>query len=135
MLNPSTADERKLDPSCTRARNFAEAWGYGGLVVTNVFGWRATDPEAILGLVRSGFDRITTRELHRLRMSPGDAQIVRDNLADLHLPPAVEVVADGTLAPGSAIFETTRGELDVSAQTQFEEIERGLTDLIVRHRR
>lgn len=47
MLNPSTADERKLDPSCTRARNYAQAWGYGGLVVTNVFGWRATDPEAM----------------------------------------------------------------------------------------
>ena len=45
MLNPSTADELKLDPSCTRARNYAERWGYGALVVTNIFGWRATDPE------------------------------------------------------------------------------------------
>jgi hypothetical protein len=45
MLNPSTADEFKLDPSCTRARNYAERWGYGALVVTNIFGWRATDPK------------------------------------------------------------------------------------------
>jgi hypothetical protein len=44
MLNPSTADELRLDPSCTRARNFAERWGYGALIVTNLFGWRATDP-------------------------------------------------------------------------------------------
>src|SRR5437588_6310737 len=44
MLNPSTADEFKLDPSCTRARLFAERWGYGALIVTNLFGWRATDP-------------------------------------------------------------------------------------------
>jgi hypothetical protein len=44
MLNPSTADEVKLDPSCTRARNYAEQWGYGSLIVTNIFGWRATDP-------------------------------------------------------------------------------------------
>lgn len=44
MLNPSTADEVKLDPSCTRARVYAERWGYGALVVTNLFGWRATDP-------------------------------------------------------------------------------------------
>jgi len=44
MLNPSTADELKLDPSCTRARNYAQRWGYGSLVVTNIFGWRATDP-------------------------------------------------------------------------------------------
>jgi hypothetical protein len=47
MLNPSTADEFKLDPSCTRARNYAERWGYGGLIVTNIFGWRATDPQAM----------------------------------------------------------------------------------------
>ena len=44
MLNPSTADELRLDPSCTRARNYAERWGFGGLIVTNLFGWRATDP-------------------------------------------------------------------------------------------
>jgi hypothetical protein len=44
MLNPSTADELQLDPSCTRARNYAERWGYGALLVTNVFGWRSTDP-------------------------------------------------------------------------------------------
>jgi hypothetical protein len=44
MLNPSTADETVLDPTCSRARNYAEAWGYGGLLVTNVFAWRATDP-------------------------------------------------------------------------------------------
>jgi hypothetical protein len=45
MLNPSTADELVLDPSCTRARNYAERWGYGSLIVTNIFGWRATDPD------------------------------------------------------------------------------------------
>jgi hypothetical protein len=45
MLNPSTADEVKLDPSCTRARVYAERWGFGALVVTNLFAWRATDPD------------------------------------------------------------------------------------------
>jgi len=45
MLNPSTADEVKLDPSCTRARNYAARWGFGALIVTNIFGWRATDPD------------------------------------------------------------------------------------------
>lgn len=45
MLNPSTADELKLDPSCTRARVYAEQWGYGTLVVTNIFSFRDTSPE------------------------------------------------------------------------------------------
>lgn len=45
MLNPSTADEKVLDPTCSRSRDFAERWGYGALLVTNVFAWRATDPD------------------------------------------------------------------------------------------
>jgi len=45
MLNPSTADEVKLDPTCSRARDYAERWGFGGIYITNIFAWRATDPE------------------------------------------------------------------------------------------
>ena len=45
MLNPSTADEFQLDPSCTRARNYAASWGFGSIFITNLFGWRATDPD------------------------------------------------------------------------------------------
>jgi len=44
MLNPSTADEEKLDPTCARARGYAERWGYGALVVTNIFAFRNTNP-------------------------------------------------------------------------------------------
>jgi hypothetical protein len=44
MLNPSTADEVKLDPTCARARDFAERWGYGALIVTNIFAFRNTSP-------------------------------------------------------------------------------------------
>lgn len=64
MLNPSTADEWKLDPSCTRARLYAESWGYGALIVTNLFGWRATDPEemkAVRDPVGPGNDRAILR--------------------------------------------------------------------------
>jgi hypothetical protein len=60
MLNPSTADEVKLDPSCTRAQVYAEQWGFGALVVTNLFGWRATDPgemKAVHDPVGRGNDR------------------------------------------------------------------------------
>ena len=64
MLNPSTADEFRLDPSCTRARLYAERWGYGALIVTNVFAWRATDPEemkAVRDPVGRGNDRAILR--------------------------------------------------------------------------
>ena len=64
MLNPSTADELKLDPSCTRARLYAERWGFGALIVTNLFGWRATDPQemkAVRDPVGRGNDRAIVR--------------------------------------------------------------------------
>ena len=45
MLNPSTADEVKLDPTCSRARDYAQRWGYGALIVTNIFSFRNTNPD------------------------------------------------------------------------------------------
>jgi flagellar assembly protein FliH len=91
------------------------------------------DPDAILGLVRSGFDRVNARELHRLRVAPGDAAVIEQNRAVLGLPSGVEIAADSSLPHGSAVFETSRGELDASAATQLDEIQRGFTDLV--HRR
>lgn len=43
-LNPSTADESASDPTIRRCLRFARDWGYGGLVMTNLFAWRATQP-------------------------------------------------------------------------------------------
>ncbi|WP_237265286.1 DUF1643 domain-containing protein [Thermoplasma sp. Kam2015] len=44
LLNPSTADEFRLDPTLTRCRNYAKKWGYGGMLVGNIFALRSTDP-------------------------------------------------------------------------------------------
>jgi hypothetical protein len=44
MLNPSTADATSLDPTCRRCRGFAEDWGFGTLLIGNLFGLRSTDP-------------------------------------------------------------------------------------------
>jgi hypothetical protein len=45
MLNPSTADEKQLDPTLRRCKGFADDWDYGSFVVTNLFAFRATDPQ------------------------------------------------------------------------------------------
>jgi len=47
-LNPSTADETALDPTCRRCVGFARAWGFGAYVMTNIFAYRSTDPKGLL---------------------------------------------------------------------------------------
>ena len=47
-LIPSTADETGNDPIVRRCIRFARDWGYGGLLMTNAFGIRATDPKVML---------------------------------------------------------------------------------------
>ena len=48
MLNPSTPDEVVNDRTVRRCINYANAWGYGWLIVTNVSPLRATDPREML---------------------------------------------------------------------------------------
>ena len=47
MLNPSTADEIKNDPTIERCERRAKMLGYGGIVIVNVFAYRSTDPAAL----------------------------------------------------------------------------------------
>lgn len=46
-LNPSIADENVDDPTVTRCINFAKDWGYGTLLMANLFAYRTTYPKEI----------------------------------------------------------------------------------------
>lgn len=58
MLNPSTADAERDDPTMLRLMAWARAWNYGGVEVVNVFPYRASKPSALWGWLRGarGFD-------------------------------------------------------------------------------
>lgn len=43
-LNPSTADEKIDDPTIRRCINYAQNWGYGSLLMVNLFAYRTTIP-------------------------------------------------------------------------------------------
>ncbi len=44
MLNPSTADDQKDDPTIRELIYFSRLWGYGGLYIVNLFAFRAPHP-------------------------------------------------------------------------------------------
>jgi hypothetical protein len=47
MLNPSTADANEDDPIIRRCIGFAKKFNYDGIIVLNLFSYRATNPKVL----------------------------------------------------------------------------------------
>lgn len=47
-LNPSTADESTDDQTVRRCIGFAKQWGYGGIVMGNLFAFRSPSPSVMM---------------------------------------------------------------------------------------
>lgn len=112
MLNPSTADASIDDPTIRRCVGFARSWGAGGVVVVNLYAFRATDPADLLAAEARGVDVIGPDNDAHIRtvfsavdgvvfawgatpVGPGVARRVRDAL-----PPGVEVSCLGVTKHG-----------------------------------
>lgn len=65
MLNPSTADAAKDDPTIGRCVGFARSHGYVGIAVVNLFAYRATKPTDMWAARREGAD-IVGPDNHRV---------------------------------------------------------------------
>jgi flagellar assembly protein FliH len=87
----------------------------------------AIDPEALHGLVLGALEKLQGQEIARVRVHPSHAALVAGCLRESSAA-KVEVIPDPVCEPGAVIFETQRGNLDASVESQLQEIERGLTD-------
>jgi flagellar assembly protein FliH len=88
----------------------------------------AVDPDAIHGLVLAALEKLQGQEICRVRVHPAHAGIVSGCLRQMAAAAAVEVLPDASRELGTVIFETERGNLDASVESQLREIERGLSD-------
>lgn len=103
MLNPSTADATQDDPTIRKCLGFASRMGYKGLIVANLFSWRATEPKDLLIALRTGKPAATAD------CDAAFAAVCREA--------AVVAFAWGALAGGLAEYAAPRIKAAVAAVT------------------
>ena len=89
-----------------------------------------TDPDALVGVFKAALQKVESREVLRVRVSPHHADSLRRNIEQAGLPQRIDVQADPGLEAGGIVLETTQGSLDASIETQLQEIEHGLVDRV-----
>lgn len=67
MLNPSTADGLRDDPTVRKCMGFARKWAFGGIRIANLFALRATEPRELHLAIRRGFDAVGPLNLEHVR--------------------------------------------------------------------
>jgi flagellar assembly protein FliH len=88
----------------------------------------SADPDALRGLVVAALEKLQGQETSRVKVHPSHVALVKSCLQQALSSGQVEVLPDPSRELGSVIFETTRGNLDASVESQLQEIERGLAD-------
>lgn len=58
MLNPSSADAERDDPTILALMHYARAWGCGGIEVINLRAWRTSSPRDLFAAEADGIDTI-----------------------------------------------------------------------------
>lgn len=76
LLNPSTADARRDDPTIRRCVGFARAWGLGAVEVVNLCAWRSTEPRELAAAARRGIDVVGPGNARAVRRAAGRAGLV-----------------------------------------------------------
>ena len=91
------------------------------------------DPDALRGLVIAALERLRSQEICRVRAHPSLEPALRAALEHHPQAAATELRFDASQERGTVLFETARGNLDASVDTQLREVEHGLTDRLRRH--
>lgn len=96
MLNPSTADANEDDPTIRRCIGYAKSLSYGGIIVCNLFAYRATNPKDLLSAENpegpNNFEHVyqMSQDAHIIILGWGNGGLVKK----LKRPGYVELLAN-----------------------------------------
>lgn len=76
MCNPSTADAVENDPTLRRCLGFSARYGYGRLLVVNLWAWRATSPRELAIAAANGLDVQGPENLNHLSAAVADVDVI-----------------------------------------------------------
>jgi len=89
------------------------------------------DPLFLTGMVRVALDKVAAESSVKLRVPESEIVRWRQILAALKgVRSQLELVGDPALPSGSCMMQTEVGSTNISLDSQFQEIERGLLDLL-----
>ena len=91
----------------------------------------SVDSEALQGVVSAALEKLQVRELSQVRVHPSHEDAVRRHLSSAY-GNSIQISADSSLQPGDVFFETSRGTVDASIDSQLREIESGFADVLTR---
>jgi flagellar assembly protein FliH len=82
------------------------------------------NPNVLDSLIKAALEKLQAQEVYRVRVHPDQEELMKRCLEEAGRGQIVTVVPDPTQSAGGAVFETGRGLLDASLETQLDEIER-----------
>ena len=91
------------------------------------------DPLLLCGAVHIALEKLAANTTVQLRVSPEKEAAWRSHfMTQPHSGPALEIIADASLAGNACSLDTSVGQIDLSVETQLKEIEQGFFDLLSR---
>lgn len=90
----------------------------------------SVDENALNGIARIAFERLTRSESYTVRVHPRFAPAITAALPASQSSRVI-IEPDASCAPGTLIIRSSEGVIDASIDTQLEEISRGLTDRLL----
>lgn len=130
MLNPSTANESKLDPTLTRCFRWMAAWGFAEMVILNLFAYRSPHPAEMFRRV----DPIGEGNNYHIARETADADKIvvawgahgAGEYAEKRVATVLDILRDkelwclGLTANGSPIHPLARGKHRVPDNVQLQ---------------